>query len=229
MSERRLTWDEYAAQWSTLHGGVDPRRSAPSVYRWLRLSYRLGRMLAALRCPPNLVTLVGLGFCAAVPILAVYRGYWLFVAAGAVLLAALADSADGAVAVITGRHTRLGAFYDSLADRLGEAFWLFALWLLGAPGLLVTACGAVSWLHEYVRARAMAGGVSEVGVITVAERPSRVICVIMALVLGGVVWYIEPPLTPGLITIVLGVWAVLGLIGVTRLTAAIRTAISTPR
>jgi hypothetical protein len=53
-----------------------------------------------------------------------------------VLLSAVADTVDGAVAVIAGRATRLGQVDDSLADRLGEACWLVALWLVGAPGWL---------------------------------------------------------------------------------------------
>ena len=55
------------------------------------------------------------------------------------LLAAVADSVDGAVAVVTGRTTRLGYVYDSVADRLGEVAWLLAFWLVGAPGGLVVA------------------------------------------------------------------------------------------
>ena len=62
---------------------------------------------------------------------------------------------DGAVAVVTDRTTRLGYVYDSVADRLGEAAWLLGL-LAGrrARGCWSRPAGALSWLHEYVRARA---------------------------------------------------------------------------
>lgn len=110
--------------------------------------------------------LICLGVPAAVPVS-------LLLAAVLVLVAALADGLDGAVAVVSGRVTRIGFVYDSVADRLGEAAWLGAFWLAGAPGWLVTLAGAASWLHEYVRARAVAAGMSEIGVVTVGERPTR--------------------------------------------------------
>jgi CDP-diacylglycerol--glycerol-3-phosphate 3-phosphatidyltransferase len=171
------------------------------------------------------VTFVGLTLSVAVPVVAPLRGGWLFVAAGLVLLAALADTVDGSVAVLGSRTTRLGAFYDAVADRLGEAAWLVALWLLGAPGWLVVVCGGLTWLHEYVRARAAVAGMTGVGVVTIAERPARVILTAAALALGGVAWLINPYLTPGTVTVVVAVWIVVGLLGLTRLVAVVRAAL----
>jgi phosphatidylglycerophosphate synthase len=88
-----------------------------------------------------------------------------------VLLAAFADGLDGAVAVVTGTASRLGFVYDSVADRIGEVAWLAAFWLAGAPGWLVVGTGAVSWLHEYVRARAAAAGMADIGAVTVGSDP----------------------------------------------------------
>jgi CDP-diacylglycerol--glycerol-3-phosphate 3-phosphatidyltransferase len=130
---------------------------------------------------------------------------------------------DGAVAVMTDRTTRLGAFDDSMVDRLSEAGWLLALWLVGAPGPLVVACGGLAWLHEYARARSIVSGMTGVGLISVAERPTRVIVAVLALALGGLAWNIDPDLTPGVVTVVLAAWAVFGVVGTTRLIAAIRT------
>ena len=62
--------------------------------------------------------------------------------AALVIVSAFADSADSGVAVLCGASTGRGSFYDSVADRCSEIAWLVALWLLGAPGLLVVACGA---------------------------------------------------------------------------------------
>jgi hypothetical protein len=39
---------------------------------------------------------------------------------------------------------------------------------------------------------------------------------------GGVAWLINPYLTPGAVTVVLAAWAVLGLIGTTRLLTTTR-------
>jgi phosphatidylglycerophosphate synthase len=222
MRNARLSWDEYSAGWATLHLGVNPRQSSRYVRAWLRLAYLVGRALTALGLRPGTVTLAGLLLSVAAPVVAVLRGPWLFAAAALVLLSAIADSADGAVAVMTSRTSRLGAFDDSVADRLSEAAWLLALWLVGAPGSLVTACGGLAWLHEYARARSVVAGMTGIGLITVAERPTRVIVAALALVLGGVAWIINPNLTPGAVTVVLAVWAVLGLVGTARLLTAIR-------
>ena len=168
------------------------------------------------------MTALGLVLGLAVPFVVLPGGVWLFAAAGLVFLSALADSADGAVAIISGHTSRIGAFYDAMADRVTEAAWLVALWLLGVPGVLVALCAGLVFLHEYARARAALSGMPGVGVVTVAERPIRVLMVIVALVLGGALWYVNERLTPGLITVVVGVWAGLGLLGLTRLLGAIR-------
>jgi len=223
---RRLIWDEYAGRWAVLHGGVDPRQASPVVRGWLRGSYALGRGLAALRIAPSVVTLAGLALSVAVPVVVLPGGGWPLLGAALVLLSSVADSADGAVALITARTTRLGAFYDAVADRLSEASWLVALWLLGAPGVLVTTCGALAWLHEYARARATAAGMPDIGVITVAERPTRVALVIVALVAAAVGAAVTPRLAAGAVTVVVAVWFSLGLVGAIRLAGAIRAALA---
>lgn len=220
MTGARLGWDGYAASWAKLHGGVDPRGSR-SVRGWLRVCYGVGRVLAAARVPPGAITASGLVFALAGIVAALSRGAGLFVAAGLVLLSALADGADGAVAMLTGRTSRLGQFTDALVDRLVEALWLVALWRIGAPGILAVACGALAWLHEYARERAAVAGMVGVGVVTVAERPSRVLLSAAAFGLGGAAWYINPHLTPGTVTVVLAIWALLGVLGGARLLAAV--------
>ena len=219
----RLSWDGYAAGWAALHLGVDPRRSSPAVRGWLRLSYVVGRGLAAAGFAPGTVTAFGLVFSVLVPVVVIFRGWFLFLGAALVLLAALADSVDGAVAVLSHRASRLGAFDDAVTDRLAEAAWLLALWLVGGHGVLVVACGGVSWLHEYVRARAATSGMAGIGTVTVNERPTRVIAVIGALTLGGLVWMINPSLVPGTITVVLAIWLLLAVLALVRLVSTVRT------
>jgi CDP-diacylglycerol--glycerol-3-phosphate 3-phosphatidyltransferase len=208
-----------------LHGGVDPRRSSRSTRTWVRLAYAVGRGLAALRVSPDVITVVGLVLSAAVPVVVLFGGWWLLAAAALVLASAVADSTDGAVAVLTSRTSRLGAFTDAMADRLSEAAWLLALWLAGVPGILVAVCGALTYLHEYARARAAAAGMSGVGVVSVAERPIRVILTIVALVLGAVASVVSHRLAAGVMTIVVAVWVLLGLLGGVRLLSAIRAAL----
>ncbi|WP_250030425.1 CDP-alcohol phosphatidyltransferase family protein [Paractinoplanes maris] len=213
-----MLWDDYAATWSGLHGGFDPRRANVLVRGWVRIAYGAGSWLARHRIGPMAVTTAGLLVCAAVPV-----SVWLldrpgiFLAAVLVLVAALADGLDGAVAVLTGKTSRLGYVYDSVADRLGELAWLAAFWLAGAPGWLVVTAGAASWLQEYARARATAAGMSEIGVVTVAERPTRVLTAIFGLLAA----FAFAPL----ITAATAVWLALAVIAGAQLTIAIRRAL----
>jgi CDP-diacylglycerol--glycerol-3-phosphate 3-phosphatidyltransferase len=216
-----LSWDEYAVGWARLHGGFDPRKAGPLVRGWLRVSYVIGSGLARVGIPPGGVTFAGLVLSVSVPLLADRPA----LAAVFVLLAAMADSADGATAVVSGRATRLGYLYDSLADRLGEAAWLAAFWLVGAPGTLVVTAGGLSWLHEYVRARVTAAGMRDIGVVTVGERPTRVSIAFVGLLLAGAAALVQADLPAGTITVVTAVWVLLALVGLLQLLAAFHRAL----
>ncbi|MDG4832196.1 CDP-alcohol phosphatidyltransferase family protein [Solwaraspora sp. WMMD1047] len=218
----RLSWDEYAASWARLHGGFDPRQATPTVRGWLRMAYEVGSVLSRLRVSPTAVTVLGTLLCAAVPLVVARGPSGPLLGAVLILLAAVADSADGAVAVVTGRTSRLGYVYDSVADRLGEAFWLLAFWLVGVPGTLVVTAGALSWLHEYVRARAVSAGMKEIGAVTMGERPSRVSVAIVGLLAAGVTGLIRPELAAGTMTVATTVWVVLAAFGLVQLLAAVR-------
>jgi phosphatidylglycerophosphate synthase len=214
-----VLWDDYAAAWAELHGGYDPRRASTVVRGWVRLAYGIGSWLARRGVGPMAVTTTGLLLCAAVPVsVALLERPGVLLAAVVVLVAALADGLDGAVAVITGRASRLGYVYDSVADRLGELAWLVAFWLAGAPGWLVVAAGAASWLQEYARARATAAGMSEVGVVTVAERPTRVLVAVFGLLAAFAL--------PTLITVAAAAWLALTLVAGIQLTIAIRRSLT---
>ncbi|MFI5914947.1 CDP-alcohol phosphatidyltransferase family protein [Dactylosporangium sp. NPDC051541] len=177
-----LDWDGYCARWSAAHGGYDPR-TAPSLVRgWLRLGHTLGAaLLRAGVGSPNTVTSFGLLFSLGVPPVAALAPLGALWAAILILLAAFADTIDGVLAVIADRATRLGQVYDSAADRLSEAAWLVAFALLGAPVWLTVAAGGTMWLHEYVRARATVAGLPDIGTVTIAERPTRILIAIFGL------------------------------------------------
>jgi CDP-diacylglycerol--glycerol-3-phosphate 3-phosphatidyltransferase len=213
-----VLWDDYAGAWSRLHGGFDPREANFLVRGWVRIAYAVGSWLGRHRVGPMAVTTAGLLICFLVPASVVLLDRpGIFLAAVLVLVAALADGLDGAVAVLTGRTTRLGYVYDSVADRLGELAWLVAFWLAGAPGWLVVTAGAASWLQEYARARATAAGMSEIGVVTVAERPTRVLVAIFGLLAA----FAHAPL----ITAATAVWLALTAVAGLQLLIAIRRAL----
>jgi CDP-diacylglycerol--glycerol-3-phosphate 3-phosphatidyltransferase len=146
------------------------------------MSYEAGAALVRIGVrSPNAVTALGLLLSAAVPVGVTGGPGWAFAGAVLVLLSAVADTVDGVLAVITGRASRLGQVYDSAADRIAEACWLAALVILGGPAWLAAGCCGVMWLHEYVRARATVAGMSDLGTVTVAERPTRVLVTIFGL------------------------------------------------
>jgi CDP-diacylglycerol--glycerol-3-phosphate 3-phosphatidyltransferase len=177
----------YLAEWSALHGGYDPAGGAWLVQAWLGLVYRVGRRAAAMGLRPGAVTAAGSASAAVAIVPAWAGGRWPLLAAAVVVASGLLDGLDGAVAIITRRVSAWGYVLDSIADRSCDALYLLALWLVGAPGGLVVAAGGVLALLEYLRARAGNAGFGEIGVVTVGERPTRIIVAAVALVGAGAV------------------------------------------
>ncbi|MCA2212436.1 CDP-alcohol phosphatidyltransferase family protein [Jidongwangia harbinensis] len=201
-------------------------RASPVVRGWIRLAYSGGVLLARLRVGPTAVTLAGLVLCLAVPVAVRLGPVGLLLGAVLVLLAGLADAFDGAVAVVTGKAGRAGFVIDSVADRIGEAAWLVAFWLAGVPGWLAVAAGGVSWLHEYLRARAATAGMPDIGVVTVAERPTRVSVAVTGLLAGGAAGLVRDDWGAPVVTIAAAVWLTLGVVGFAQLVRAVRRALS---
>lgn len=210
-----LTRDAYLDAWADLHGGYDPRGSR-LVAGWLSLTYVAARPLAARRVPPDVVTGLGVLVSAGAAALAALDGRWWLAAAAVVVVSGLLDNVDGAVAVLTARATRWGFVLDSVADRLSDLAYLVALWLAGAPGAVCALGGALMLLQEYERARAAAGGMTEVGVVTVWERPTRVIVTAAFLGSAGLLdddrWA----------ALGAAAWVGLGVVGLVQLTVVVR-------
>jgi CDP-diacylglycerol--glycerol-3-phosphate 3-phosphatidyltransferase len=211
------TRGEYFDRWSALHAGFDPRRSF-LVGLWLGWTHTVARPLVAARVAPDLITLAGLAAGAAVVGFTSLGGRWVFTAGALVVASALLDNLDGAVAVMTDRATRWGSVLDSVTDRVCDGLFLTALWVLGAPGWLCVLGGTLMGLHEYTRARAAAAGMSEIGVITVWERPTRVI--VTAVFLGCAGSY--PGGDQGWATLAAAAWLGLGLVGLGQLLVVVR-------
>ncbi|MGI8692031.1 MAG: CDP-alcohol phosphatidyltransferase family protein [Geodermatophilaceae bacterium] len=211
-----LDRDAYFRRWAELHGGYDPGASA-MARSWLSVVYAVARRCGGV--PPLAVTVAGLAAAIAVPLLAHPRTAGLLIAASlTAVLSGFLDSLDGAVAVVRGRDTRLGYVLDSVADRLADSAYVVALWLLGAPGWLCVVAGGAAALQEYVRARAGAAGMREIGVVTVFERPTRVIlAAVTALASAAVTGSAD-----FLATVAAIVWLVLAGIGLIQVLLAVR-------
>lgn len=202
----------YLALWSAGHGGYDPRGNALAL-GWLRLTYRTAVPLARRRVAPHAITALGVLVCALVPLVASFGAGWPLLAVPIIVASGLADSVDGAVALLSGRSSRFGAVLDGVADRVGEALYLVALWLLGAPAWLCVVAGGITWLQEYARARA---GLDDIGVVTVWERPTRIVVTAFALGFAGLAGLIAPGYVAGVVTVGTAAWVVLGAIGLAQ-------------
>ena len=212
---------EYLSSWSGLHGGYDPAGSH-FVGPWLSLVYLCARPLAAARVPPDLLTGLGLALAGLVAWIAAVGGSWLFLCVVLVVASGLVDSLDGAVAVLTGRATAFGAVLDSVADRCSDLLYLVALWAVGAPVGVCLLGGVLMMLLEYTRARAAAGGMTEIGVVTVWERPTRVV-VTGAFLLGAAIYRDHSSASSATwASWASWVWAALGVVGLVQLLVVVR-------
>lgn len=207
----------YLDGWSELHGGYRPEGTV-FTGRWLALVHALAAPLAARGVLPDLLTGWGVLISLAVPAIAAEGGRWPLLAIMAVVTAGMLDNLDGAVAVLSDRTTRFGFVLDSLADRLSDSMYVLALWALGAPAAVCVAGGALAALQEYARARAGAVGMGEIGVVTVWERPTRV--VLTAFVLLGCA--LMPSRAATAAHAGGWAWVGLGLVGMTQLLVVVR-------
>ena len=155
---------------------------------WVRAqALRLVPVLRLFGLTPNMLTMIGLVITGASAVL-IALGH--LVAGGAVLLlAAVFDILDGAVARVTGKVYRYGAFLDSTTDRYAEGFTYIALlYYYVANGhrtvepVLVIAALNGSLLVSYVRARAQSlGFVADGGLLA---RPERVVLIVLGLLVA---------------------------------------------
>src|SRR4051794_4388257 len=163
--------EEYAREWSRLHGGYAVDRSR-LVHGWLRFVSWPATRLARRGVHPNAVTLAGIGSA----VLAAVVG-WPWAAAILVAASAWCDGVDGAVAVLARRVSAMGQVLDAVGDRIADVAFVIALWRLtdhdAVAGALAAAAGATVLLFEYLRARSVSAGLDDIGTVTVGERPGR--------------------------------------------------------
>mgnify|MGYP006205831271 FL=1 len=169
-----MTKNEFYLAWSKLHGDA---KIAGIVKGWLSISFPVSKALAKIRVTPNALTILGLVF-----------GILLYINSSAIwaplilVISLICDGVDGSLAIITGKSSKWGALLDSVVDRLTEVFWILALYSLGVDSKILIAVLILASAQEYLRARAGGVGLTQVGVVTVAERPVRASFVFIALV-----------------------------------------------
>ncbi|RME35937.1 MAG: CDP-alcohol phosphatidyltransferase family protein [Thermoflexia bacterium] len=162
-----------------------------SLAEWARdtaqvITVPIARVLARWKVHPNTLTLLSALLSIAVGgVLASGRltlGGWLLA------ITAPLDALDGALARVTGRVTRFGAFLDSTLDRVSEAVLFICLaahylWQGATTEVLLAFLALIgSNLVSYVRARAEANGYAcKVGLFT---RMERVAVLAVGLILG---------------------------------------------
>jgi len=165
---------DFFAKWSALHGNAEIKGI---VKAWLNISYGSARFMSALRITPNLLTLLGIVFAIAMAVNPL--SLWTI---PLLVLSLYADGIDGSVAIYQNRESQFGAILDSVADRISEALWFYVAYRIGAPAWIVLLTYVIASTQEYARARLGGLGVSEVGVVTPAERPVRASFIFIALV-----------------------------------------------
>jgi CDP-diacylglycerol--glycerol-3-phosphate 3-phosphatidyltransferase len=165
---------DFLARWSALHGNAEIKGV---VKAWLGISYGSARFMSALRITPNLLTLFGVIFAIAMAVNPL--SLWTI---PLLVLSLYSDGIDGSVAIYQNRESQFGAILDSVADRISEALWFYVAYRIGAPAWLVLFTYVIATTQEYARARLGGLGVSDVGVVTPAERPVRASFVFIALV-----------------------------------------------
>ena len=173
---------EFRRRWSATHGGLEPAQGSV-VDRWLRIAETLARPLAARGVTPDTVTAAGVGVAA---LAAGVAGRRPGLAGAGVIASAVLDGLDGTVAVLTGTAGRRGFLLDSLADRASDGLLLVALRRLGAHEPVVAAAATATVALEYGRARAAAAGFEGIGLVTVGERPTRMIIAASGLITAAV-------------------------------------------
>ena len=157
-------------KWSDLHGGVEVQGV---ISFWLRISYWIARVLSFFRITPNIVTTIGL-----IASIAIYFTMYTSQLIALVIFSLICDGVDGSLAIYRDRVSKFGELYDSLADRISEAFWLVGATFVGVPVRWAIAIWVLGATQEYARARLASLGYSEIGIVTPTERPVRAIFVV---------------------------------------------------
>ena len=162
---------------SNADGEFVPLRIRAKGWATTYFSTPVARVLVALHISANVVTTAG--FLVAVGAAYLLSEGEIVIGGIVMLIGAIMDMFDGAVARMTNTASTFGAYWDSVLDRLGEAAVLFGLLVfyvrdaheLGA--FLVFGTVVLSIMVSYSRARAE--GLNVPGDVGIMGRPERIV------------------------------------------------------
>jgi len=165
---------DFLNHWSRLHGNAP---ISGVVKAWLSISFIMARVLCKLKISANLLTFSGLLF--AVLLYLFGKEVWspIFL-----VLSLLADGIDGSMAIISGRASKFGSLLDSVVDRISEALWVLVLYKIGIDQEVLLLIVITAFIQEYLRSRSGGLGLTDIGIVTIAERPVRASFVFIILI-----------------------------------------------
>jgi CDP-diacylglycerol--glycerol-3-phosphate 3-phosphatidyltransferase len=158
---------------------------------WARgVARGVARIFTRTPLTPNSLTVIG--FLLNFPVAYVMANGWLMLGGFLILFAGVFDMLDGALAKVTGRTSKFGAFLDSSMDRYSEVvvFLGLLLYYRSSPemdkdggSILVYAAITGSLMISYVKARAEGLGMEcKMGLM---PRPERVVLIAIGCILGA--------------------------------------------
>lgn len=160
-----LNREDFVAKWSVLHSDA-PVKGLTAA--WLKISYRFGLIATILRISPTVLTLLGLASAAMTALTA--SSWWAIIF---LIFSLFCDAIDGSVAIFQKRENAWGSTLDSVVDRISEAFWLYALYVIGVPAWLAVTIWSIVAFQEYSRAKLSSLNIREYGPATPTDRPLR--------------------------------------------------------
>ena len=188
-----ISREEFFTRWSEIHGGAQIKGI---VRWWLSISFRLASLLQRMKISANAMTVFGVAISVLLVLLLSDEGssntpptLSILTALFLLVISLAADGIDGSLALLTGSSGRKGAALDAIADRIAESLWALAFIQIGADMRIVIVAWLAAQSQEYIRARLAGLGVSEIGVVTLCERPVRAsflaVGLVIALIFGA--------------------------------------------
>jgi phosphatidylglycerophosphate synthase len=137
----------------------------------------MARVLCKLKISANLLTISGLLFAALLYLFG--KEVWspIFL-----VLSLMADGIDGSMAIISGKASKFGSLLDSVVDRISEVLWVLVLYKIGIDQEVLLLIVITAFIQEYLRSRSGGLGLTDIGIVTIAERPVRASFVFIILI-----------------------------------------------